>query len=287
MYAPEVTADPRGWAEARSEFGWAELAAPASGPRIQGWSDIDTLLADMDAAGVEKAVLLGWYWDRLETCIEQNNWYIKWVNQHPDRLLGFAAVQPRAGGDAEDEVRRAVEAGLCGIGEVSHRSQGFSMDNPEWIRIIELAIEWNLPVNLHVNEPVGRRHPGRLQDALDDYVWLADRFPELKLILAHWGGLLPFFELNKWVGSRMNNVYYDTAASPLLYHPDIFRAVVDRVGADRVLYGSDYPLRLYPRKQKAPDFRLFLEEIEDAGLTASEKKKILGVNASKLIHPKK
>ncbi len=229
LYAPEVAADPRGWAEARGEERWANLAAPVSGPRLQGWSDIDTLLSDMDAAGVEKAVLLGWYWDHLETCVEQNNWYLGWIKQHPDRLMAFATVQPRAGAEAEDEVKRAVDAGLCGIGELSHTSQGFSMEHPGWIRILELAVERGLPINLHVNEPVGRRHPGRLQDALDDYVWLADRFPDLKLILAHWGGLLPFFEINKWVGSRMSNVYYDTAASPLLYDPRIFRTVVDAI----------------------------------------------------------
>ncbi len=283
LYAPEVAADPRGWARARGEDRWVNLAAPLSGRQLQGWSDIDTLLMDMDAAGVDRAVLLGWYWDHHETCIEQNNWYIDWVRRHPDRLHAFATVQPRAGDAAENEFKRAIDAGLCGIGELSPASQGFSMEHPGWLRIAELAAERGLPVNLHVNEPVGRRHPGRLQDSLDDYVWLADRFPDLKLILAHWGGMLPFFEMNKWVGSRMGNVFYDTAASPLLYRPGIFRAVVDAIGPSRVLYGSDYPLRLYPRKQERPDFVRFLREIDAAGLSRDEKARILGENARGLL----
>ncbi len=283
LYPADATADPRAWAEARGEERWADLVAPLSGPRIQGWSDVDTLLRDMDAAGIERAVLLGWYWDHQETCEEQNNAYIRWVKEHPDRLWAFATVQPQAGDQAEAEFARAVEAGLCGLGELSPTSQGFSMENPGWIALVERAVEWGVPVNLHVNEPVGRRHPGRLQDSLDEYVWLADRYPDLKLILAHWGGLLPFFELNKWAGSRLRNVVYDTAASPLLYNPAIFRAVVDRIGPDRVLYGSDYPLRLYPRRQKRPDFRLFLEEIRHASLTAAEREKILGANALSII----
>ena len=283
MYAPEVTLDPRGWAEKRGETRWAELAAPLSGPRLQGWSTIDTLLADMDAAGVDKAVLLGWYWDHLETCVEQNNWYIKWVGRHPDRLMAFATVQPCAGVEAVDELKRAIDAGLCGVGELSPASQRFSMEHPGWIDVVEFAVERELPVNLHVNEPVGRRHPGRLQDSLDSYVWLADRFPQLKLILAHWGGLLPFFEMNEWVAGRMGNVFYDTAASPLLYDPRIFRAVVDAIGPERILYGSDYPLRLYPRDQKKPDFRPFLEEIERTNLNKAEKILILGQNARQLL----
>ena len=283
LYAPEVAADPRGWAEARGETGWAELAAPLSGPRLQGWSDVDTLLSDMDAAGVEQAVLLGWYWDRQETCVEQNNWYIDWVGRHPDRLRAFATVQPRAGVEAADELARAVEAGLCGLGELSPASQGFAMEHAGWIAVVERAVSLGVPVNLHVNEPVGRRHPGRLRDSLDDFVWLADRFPDLKLILAHWGGLLPFFELNKWVGSRMRHVYYDTAASPLLYDRAIFRAVIDRVGPERVLYGSDYPLRLYPREQSRPGFRRFLNEIAEAGLTEEERRLVLGENLRALL----
>ncbi len=278
LYPPEVAVDPRGWSASRGERHWAELAAPLSGPSLQGWPDVDTLLADMDAAGVEQAVLLGWYWEHQDTCIEQNNWHLEWVKRHPDRLRAFATVQPRAGAAAADELQRAVEAGLCGLGELSPAAQGFSLEDPGWMAVVERAVSLEVPVNLHVNEPVGRRHPGRLQESLDDLVGLAERFPNLKLILAHWGGLLPFFELNRWVGGRIRNVYYDTAASPLLYDKEIFRAVIDRIGPERVLYGSDYPLRLYPREQSAPDFRRFLRDIESAGLTDEEKRLVLGRN---------
>ncbi len=283
LYPPEVAADPRGWSASRGERHWAELAAPLSGARLQGWPDVDTLLADMDAAGVEQAVLLGWYWENQNTCIEQNDWHIDWVKRHPDRLRAFATVQPGAGAAAAEELQRAVESGLCGLGELSPAAQGFSMEDPGWIALVERAVSLDVPVNLHVNEPVGRRYSGRLQDSLDDMVGLAGRFPDLKLILAHWGGLLPFFELNRWVGPRMRNVYYDTAASPLLYDKQIFRAVIDRIGPERVLYGSDYPLRLYPKEQQEPDFGRFLEEIDSAGLAETEKRLMLGENMVRLL----
>jgi uncharacterized protein len=76
----------------------------------------------------------------------------------------------------------------------------------------------------------------------------------------------------------LRNVWYDTAASPLLYDTRIFRQAVDLIGADRILFGSDYPLLLYPRKIREPALDRFLEEIAGAGLTDQEKEKILGAN---------
>ena len=96
-------------------------------------------------------------------------------------------------------------------------------------------------------------------------MWLASEYPEAKLILAHWGGLL-LYEMNPTVHSKMANVFYDTAASPLLFDKSIFRTVVNAIGSERLLYGSDYPLRLYPSKSKTPDFRTFLEDIRSTGL---------------------
>ena len=67
---------------------------------------------------------------------------------------------------------------------------------------------------------------------LEDYVKLATSFPETTFILAHWGGGLPFFELNQQVRGTLSNIYYDTAASPLIYEPSIFRRVIDLIGPE-------------------------------------------------------
>lgn len=283
MYPPEVARDPLGWAAKRKEPKWGDLVAPKEGPILQGWVDVDRLLADMDEAGVEKAILLGWYWENHETCIEQNIWYREWIREHPDRLMAFATLHPKAGEAALEEVRRAEGEGFLGLGELSHRAQRFSMDDPDWLRVVDLAIEKNLPINLHVNEPVGRLYPGRLSDHLEDYVGLAAQFPDLILILAHWGGLLPFYELNRAVRKKLKNVFYDTAATPLLYDSHIYRAAVDVIGPDRILYGSDYPLRLYPRQRQEPDFTSLIHEIRKSGLTPAEQKQILGTNILELL----
>jgi predicted TIM-barrel fold metal-dependent hydrolase len=155
------------------------------------------------------------------------------------------------------------------------------MRDPDFLRVIELLIELDIPLCLHGSEPVGRVYPGKSKMPLEDYTWLAGEYPELKLILAHWGGLLPFYELMK--GMHLNNVYYDTAATPLLYRREVYRAVVDVVGPEKILYGSDYPLLIYPRRDKEPGFMRLLDEIRGSGLSPRELELVLGGNVARLL----
>ena len=280
-YPPDVFANPAAFANPRGEKHWQNLVTPENGPAIQGWSDREKMLADMDCGGLEKAVLLGWYWEKSETCILHNKWHAEWIREDPDRFIAFAAINPLAS-KAIDELKAARDYGFRGIGEILPAVQGFSVRDPDWHEIVEFAIDSSWPINFHVTEPVGHPYPGKISTPFEDFQWLAETYPELKIILSHWGGLLPFYELNKHVRKCLSNVWYDVAASPLLYDSTIFRSAVDIVGSEKVLYGSDYPLRLYPSKQDTPDFSTFLDEIQNAGLTDAELKNILGDNASRL-----
>lgn len=284
MYPPEVCDDPVGWAARRNELHWAEMvSASVNRPSLQGWADAPTLLADMEAAGVVRVVMLGWYWENQDTCERQNRWYRDWAAAHPGELQWFATVHPGAGERALEEVKRAAAEGARGLGELSPAGQRFSLRDPAFLRIAELAVELDLPINFHVNEALGRDRPGRMFDNLSDFQWLAAEFPELKMILAHWGGMIPFFELNRGVRRQMVNVYYDTAASPLLYDPRVYRAVTDVVGPEKLLFGSDYPLLLYPRHERAPGFSRLVKEICSAGLAEEELQLILHDNARRLL----
>jgi predicted TIM-barrel fold metal-dependent hydrolase len=64
----------------------------------------------------------------------------------------------------------------------------------------------------------------------------------LHVVLAHWGGGLPFYELMPEVAALTQNVVYDSAASSYLYRPEVFRAVLDITGRRRVLWASDHPV---------------------------------------------
>jgi predicted TIM-barrel fold metal-dependent hydrolase len=281
-YPVELSAAPRAWALSNSETHWASLVAPTDRPSIQGWSDLNSMLAAMDAAGVQKAALLGWYWEHESTCRWHNAEMAKWLQTAPDRLLGFASIYPNA--HVIDQLESAQELGFRGVGELHMGVQNFSASNPHWQAMAQWCSEHGWPINCHATETAGHEHPGSVPTPLQEFVRMAIAAPNLKLILAHWGGGLAFFEQNPKLHKALKNVYYDSAASPLLYDMSVFKQMVNLVGIDKLLFGSDYPLRIYPRTQKQAEMQRFIDNIQNkSGLTTSELSKLLGHNFTKLM----
>jgi predicted TIM-barrel fold metal-dependent hydrolase len=273
LYPDEANQSPAAWAEARQETHWATLATRQrkEGSAVQGFPSVAELLRDMDAGGISQAVLLGWYWQHHTTCVEHNRFYASCLKAEPARFKAFATVHPGAGEAALDEVRWALDAGFIGLGELSPHSQGVPLHDPTWRKLLKLAGELKMPVNLHVTDPGSRPYPGRVDTPLVDFIGLAREFPWTKFILAHWGGGLAFDTENH----TLPNVYYDTAASPLLYGADVWT----KAPTGRVLFGSDYPLVLYPKRGVHADFLGLVREAEGAGAEAA----IFADNASQLL----
>jgi predicted TIM-barrel fold metal-dependent hydrolase len=113
-----------------------------------------------------------------------------------------------------------------------------------------------------------------------DFLRLARECPRTNFILAHWGGLLP---LREPAALALTNIYYDTAASPLLYDAGIWRRFLTVVAASRVLLGSDYPLNLYPRTTAEPELATLIGEAQGAGLAAAQLKAVMGGTAENLL----
>jgi hypothetical protein len=253
---------------------------------VQAWADGERTLADMNHAGIDLAVVQGLYLRGHAACVAANDELITLVRRHPGRLAAFASLQPLAGRAALDELDRCVEHGLLGVGELNPYAQGFALDEPDFLHVAEACIRRDLPICLHINEPVGRAYPGKGTTPLAAYHALARRYPELRLILAHWGGGLIFYELIPSVRDDLRNVWYDTAASPLVYPTEaIFPAALACVGPRKILYGSDYPLRIVPREQREPDFRPFLHQIDALPLDDTARADIMGGNALRVLRP--
>jgi predicted TIM-barrel fold metal-dependent hydrolase len=276
LFSPEVITQRARYLERDAFFG-ALYRSPRA--RTIGAAE---LIAAMDASGVECAVVAGWAWQHHEICVEQNTWLIEIARQYPQRLIVLCTVQPNAGDAAIRELQRCIESGLAGVGELNADGQGFRLDDATFVQLARAAIELGVPLLLHTNEPVGHAYPGKGQLSLAVIYALVRQLPDLRLVLAHWGGGYPFYELMPEVRAASQNVFYDTAASPLLYAPTIFRTVINIVGADKILFGSDYPLILYPKRQKEPAMQPFLDEVRNAGLTNEELEKILGRNARRV-----
>jgi uncharacterized protein len=264
---------------------WAALLAPGpSGLSLQGWADAGRMLADMERAGIDQVVLQGEYYQQHAACAARNDESIELVRRHGGRVRAFAVVQPLAGAHAIAEVERCTAAGLEGVGELKPYAQGFALDGPDFLRLAEACLRHDLPLLLHANEPVGPFYPGKATTPLAAYYGLAVRYPELRLVLAHWGGGLVFYEMIPAVRRALANVWYDTAASPLTYPTEtIVPVALACVAPHKILFGSDYPLRLFPREQAEPDFRPFLRRLDALPLDPETRAAIMGRNAANLL----
>ena len=235
----------------------------------------EEIVANMDEEGIDVSVVLNIGWASHELCCETNDYIMEAIARYPDRLAGFCAVQPLAGDKAVAEIERCARGGVKGIGELRCDTQGFDFGDKETMSpIVHAATEHGLVILTHASEPVGHVYPGKGSITPDIIYRFARNFPEVSLVCAHWGGGLPFYALMPEVAEALSNVYFDTAATPFLYRDDIFEHASQIVGADKILFGSDYPLIRQDR---------IVKSIRSLGLSDEAKSMILGENARRLL----
>jgi predicted TIM-barrel fold metal-dependent hydrolase len=235
----------------------------------------DELIESMDSEGVDISVILNIGWTTHELCVETNDYIMESISRFPKRLVGFGAVQPRFPDKTLKEIERCVRGGIRGIGELRPDTQQFHLlDKEPENNFVELLVEHELILLTHSSEPVGHQYQGKGSATPEILYPFISNYPDLKTVCAHWGGGLPFYALMPEVKKAMGNVYFDTAASPFLYSPRIYNQVIDLVGPDKILFGTDYPL-LKPGR--------LLREIESLNLPDETRKMILEDNARNLL----
>jgi len=267
----------RGWLrERRDEYAKSDpcFASLYSQPEAKIVT-AEELIASMDEAGIDLSVVLNAGWVSHELCVKTNDYILDSISRYPTRLVGFCAIQPRAGDAAIAEVERCAKAGAKGIGELRSDVQGFDLtDKVTMGPIIDAALKHDLIFLTHSSEPVGHDYPGKGSITPDILYSVIMAFPRLKLVCAHWGGGVPFYALMPEVAEALDNVFFDTAATVFLYKPEIFEQVSRIIGSDKILFGTDYPLMHQNR---------VLAQIQSTQLTEEDKAKILGGNAQKLL----
>lgn len=217
----------------------------------------DEIVRNMDAAGVDKAVVFPFNEVAPGPSFSlANDFIVAAVRKYPERLIGFARLDPNCGDVGLTELERAiVKLGLKGI-KLHPSSQKFSVEHPMVLEIVERAAELNVPVifdsgkDLSPPETIGM---------------VAGEVPSAKIIMAHMRG-------GRYldVAERVDNIYLGTTG---MFTPAKLKEALERLGAKKLIAGSDSPYYKMGMEVKKFDF---------AG--EEERKLILGGNIRSILN---
>ena len=235
----------------------------------------EMLIDELDQSGISSAVVLGMGWQDTGLNSYVNDYILESSSQNPFRLYPFTGINPASGKAGIKEAERCANLGSYGFGEIHPSFQKFDLsDKPIMENYMSILKSKNLPITIHCSEPVGHNYPGKGIVSLKTIEDFVIDFPENKIILGHWGGGLPFYELMPEVKLAFKNVYYDSAASPFLYSPNVFSIMAHLVDTKKMLFGSDYPVIKQDR---------VLIQLENSSLSESQKLAIQHTNMKNLI----
>jgi predicted TIM-barrel fold metal-dependent hydrolase len=236
---------------------------------------VEDLIASMDESGVDRSVICGFPWSLTKICSLHNEYLMESASRYPNRLIVFVSLLFSNPDWSGKELDRRMKEGAKGVGEVAfYRHEMTSRDIASMKPVLTRMEKQKIPLFLHTNERIGHSYPGKGMTPLERFYELILFFPKLPILLAHWGGGLPFYELMPEVAKAMTHVYYDTAASPFIYSRKIYAIAREMVGAEKILFGTDFPL-IRPQR--------YFQELEESGLSGEDRKKILGLNFLRLI----
>ena len=223
----------------------------------------DRYVRVMDDAGIDRACInCIWFGDASHG----NNLVASFVARYPDRFVGVAFVTPHYPEEAIGELERAFDTLGMKFLKIYPSYFGRPQDDPAYFPIYEWCNDRGIAVMSHASYVFDKETvtlPAR-------YEALTKRFPRIKWVLAHAGAGRQSGAIE--AARTLPNVYLETAYA--VGAPGQLEAVVEGVGADRILYGSDMPLF---------DARNQVGRIATADISEEDKRKILGLNAIKLL----
>jgi len=204
-----------------------------------GFPSIEDTIKDMDESGVERSVVVGIDAETTFQYRVSNDLVADTVRLYPDRLIGFAGVDPHKGEQALKELERAVKIlGLRGLKLLPHLAELYPNDRAMY-PLYETALSLDIPVLFHMGTQFhsGTRIKYCRPLFVDD---IAVDFPGLKIVIAHFG--FPWFHEAIAVVQRNINVFFNIAGWAPLYIPSDVIMNIKGPLKTKALFGSDYPL---------------------------------------------
>jgi aminocarboxymuconate-semialdehyde decarboxylase len=272
-------------------------------------SDISDRIAKMDAMGVDVQVLSaslvhqGLDWADAQTSLRlartTNDWIAKAVAAHPARFVGLGTLPLHMPSLAVTELERCMgDLRLKGVA-ISTMAGVMELGDPQlrpfWVKAEALgAVVYIHPggnrdrrfKRFHLWNSVGQAFEEAMAISSLMYDGVLEAFPKLKICISHGGGYMPFYmgridrnylekantrvNMSKPPIDYLRMLYFDSC----VYETAVLKHLVDKVGADRVLLGSDYPVG----ETKPVEFVTDTE-----ALSTAQKERILSTNAATLL----
>lgn len=316
IIVPEILRDANPAEEWRPRVTWengkqfVEYGPKRIGSATREFVSPEKILDEMKKSGVDAVLLSPWVSlvqyeanaaESLGSCQVQNDALSSLVKKYPKKVSALGMVPLQDVGISIKELERIMQSGLKGVEIGAHVNGVYPGDvsfRPFW----EACESLGAFVFIHPVEGGGRT------ELRDYYMWnvignpmdttiaaghlilsgVMDAFPRLKILLAHGGGALPHIhgrldrgfkkrpEINKVISKPpteyLKQFYFDT----ITHDATVLRGLVDLVGADHVLLGSDYP---FDMGNENP-----LELVREAGFDSVTEEKIFGGNAIRLLN---
>jgi aminocarboxymuconate-semialdehyde decarboxylase len=279
-------------------------------------NNLDVRLKEMDRTGVDMQVLTSGilrsctYWAAPEEGLRMdrliNERTAEMVASKPERFVGLGSVPLQAPALAAKELERCMKnLGLKGVQIASHVGEagngGMELGDARLDLFWAAAERLGAAIFLHPAGVLGARYDRyqlwnsigqNVEEALAMaslfYEGTLDRFPKLKLCIAHGGGFLPYYagrvdrNYIEKAYTRINmtkspsqylrqHFWYDTC----VYNPDQLDYLIEKVGPSRIVMGSDFPVG----EEKPVEF-----VTRSRKLSAKDKERVLGLNAAKLLN---
>lgn len=218
--------------------------------------DEKKLLKDMDSNGIDKAVIFPTQSVGMDY-VESNSAIAEWAKKNPDKLFGFARVDPRLGSRSIEEIKRAAEIGLIGL-KLHPEIECFRPDHTAYENFYKTLIDENFILTIHSSTRESNSSPYIIEK-------VALKFPDLKIILGH----LSSDALS--VMERTENIWADTSLTGYKTIKMAFEMSLE----DRIVFGSDYPYA------NGPEFEIW--KVRKAISEVSDQEKVFYKNLKRLL----
>jgi predicted TIM-barrel fold metal-dependent hydrolase len=253
---------------------------------IGSYLQAEDLIKLMDTAGVDKAVVFChpylWTYPRKDNYHNTNDYIADMQEKYPERLIGFACLNPQQAGDSElgipnlavMELRRCIEErGLRGL-KIHPENHCFAVDSlvgsqfMETIEELQKKLKRPVPILSHGMTTMGATP--------DQFGKVAARHPDISIIIAHGAGFQNLYFPSINPVKENPNLFVDTAMTTI--DDTRLTGVAQTVGIDKIIFGSDHFTRNHVNL-----YGNFFYVLERAFPDTADRERIFGGNAAKLL----